>query len=196
MLRPSLTTKILATAALPFIAGAITLFWLAELRHVEPHLAPAGPTVQRQYAGNADLYRYSDSPNGPIPPTFATYVITRDSSEMIRHLRNTAARRHWVKFDNGGYYRHSYILPDYDIEIVREIARNPYEWALKPEQQSSDYAPNPDPGDMMKAVILIRTYQPSSAFLAGTIVAAIFATVLTCATSGVYLADITRNRRM
>lgn len=48
---------------------------------------------------------------------------------------------------------------------------------------------------MMRVVIGIRTYQPSTAFLAGAIVPAIIATVMTLATAGLLIADVADHRR-
>ena len=196
MLKTSPMTKISAAVAIPFIAGTVALFWLASLMHIDPHLAPAGPTVERHYAGNADLYQMKATCNGTMPPWFVTEVVSGDRHEMRRHIRNTAARRHWIRVEYSGYHGDkAYLVPDYDIGIIREMTRTPYEWAQQPEQRGAEYAPRPDPEDMMRVVIGIRTYQPSTTFLAGAIVPAIIATVMTLATAGLLITDVADHRR-
>lgn len=86
MLKTSPMTKISAAVAIPLIAGTVALFWLASLMHIDAHLAPAGPTVERQYTGNADLYQLKATCNGTMPPYglltngFLPVVDTRRSS--------------------------------------------------------------------------------------------------------------------
>lgn len=195
-MKPSKTAMILATITASFVSMAIALFWYADVRYIEPHMAPAPEPVPRQYVGNAALYRYMASEDGPIPPHFSTKALLQDRKHLKGHIRNTAAKRHWLRFKVSGQYDTiGYVLPDYDIDIIRQITRAPYDWAQETQRHSQVYAPQPNPDDMMKITLHIGRHQPHEGFLAGGIMAGAIAVILLIITGSVYTADIARNFR-
>ena len=193
-MKPTMSTTINTALAAIFSLTAIGLFWYADVIHADSQMAEPPAPVERQYVGNADLYRYMITEDGPTPPKFKTRVLDMDHESLQAHIENAAARRHWLETE-ARYPSIGYIMPDYDIDVVRRISTDPYGWAQEPEQQNRQYTPKPDPNDMMKVELLIRTYQPSNHFLLGAILSSAIAAVLTITAACLYTNDATRPKR-
>lgn len=111
-MKPSTRTKIAALGTACLIATAIAFFWWVDQTRPEVHLAPPPTNIEPQYAGNAVLRRYQASEAGPTPPRFVVRVPIKDYRNLVRHIENTAARRHWVPTKTEYSNAMGFVMPD------------------------------------------------------------------------------------
>ena len=114
----------------------------------DPAIPEAAPRPEREFDGAAYLYqdgrRFSETPKFVIPTT------GRDRREMQSHVTNLALTRHWVTSESVNWTR-VYIMPDYDVDIIREIAREPEGWVHEFARNPPE-SPERPPAEALMAV--------------------------------------------
>ena len=135
---------------LTIATGATTVGLFVYLKQTKPQATIAKPEnrVEPSYAGNATSYRVV--PASQITPVFKAKLNREDWPRLVEHLDNVAAQRHWAPRVQGYRYR-EYVLPDHDVELLREIASQPHDWAARNRSYETTYAPTPEPGRLMVA---------------------------------------------
>lgn len=119
----------------------------------EASLPRARGTPERIYEGNVYLYRYSG--HFRETPSFTVTTNRTDRGILREHVNNTAVLRTWITADDWGYSA-TYILPDYDVDTVREIADAPHDWVRRTTSETEQRAA-PPPAESLMAV-QIRHY--------------------------------------
>ena len=187
--------SVIAIMTVIFAATAIGLFTTAAQRHEPARMTPPTLTLPHIYDGSAAAYRLRNGETLAEPPKFEVRLINeKDKKTLRRHLDNLAAQRHWTA---AGYaFRNlTYVVPDHDVEILRQLTRDPYEWARQPERESNSYLPQPSHNTLMPAQLVIQVYQPSFNFLMGAVFSAMIATLLAISGAGYYCTEILPHRK-
>lgn len=136
-------------------------------------LPPPGRLPESNYEGKA--YLYQDGRRFSEVPYFQIYTNRKDQDILYEHVKDLATVRHWVT-ESDQYYQLRFVMPDYDVAIVKRMSQDPRGWAetfAGRPQFPEQYAPLP-PGDSLMAVDVDLDIYPMSGWRTAGITGAAF----------------------
>ena len=122
------TIGLIACAVLAVTAAAACAVIAVMLGRTAPQatLPPPGPAPERTYDNKA--YLFQDGRRFSEVPYFRIETNVPDQELLHGHLINLAIVRHWVMEETDYWTRPRFVMPDYDVAIIRELARDPDGW--------------------------------------------------------------------
>ena len=172
-------------AAIIIITTASLFTWYATVRP-KPTIQAAQHRVEEIYEGNAAGIRLQYTGYIASNVGLKTKLIQRDLKQFNSHFYNLAAERRWLL--NTGQWnkerRHRIIMPAGDLNLLKQVAKNPEQWASNEMAREFKHQPPMDEDQLVIATLYIRTFHRSyvllmvGAFMALTSIIAISTAII------------------